>query len=122
MGWEDLPPVSPSWRQEFNACPNCERLEAELEETRGDAADFEAQIDQRNIDLKLACDLLAGERAALERERASVNELSLAYQDLTHALELIDTLSENRGPGVSWVKIYEEAQSIARAALSKIIR
>ena len=50
------------WRQKDNCCENCERLEAELEETR---------------------DLLAGERAALESERTSVNELSLAYQDLT---------------------------------------
>ena len=44
----DIPPEVPAWRQEFNACENCEKLEA-----------------------------------ALEHERTSVNELSLAYQDLT---------------------------------------
>ena len=59
-------------------------------------------------------------RAALGREHDSVNELSLANQDLIRALEQIDTLSENRGPGVSWVKIYEEAQSIARKALLEV--
>jgi len=33
MGWEQLPPAEvPTWRQEFNACTNCERLSAALKE------------------------------------------------------------------------------------------
>jgi hypothetical protein len=27
----DIPPETPTWRQEFNACENCERLEEEKE-------------------------------------------------------------------------------------------
>jgi hypothetical protein len=30
MGYEQLPPEVPVWRQEFNACKNCERLEARI--------------------------------------------------------------------------------------------
>lgn len=61
MGWEDIAPEVPMWRQEFNACKNCDRF--------------------------------------------------------IIALEQINTLSENRGSGVSWAKVYEEAQNIARKAL-----
>lgn len=32
MGWEIIPPEVPIWRQEFNACANCERLEVRVRE------------------------------------------------------------------------------------------
>jgi len=99
----DIPPETPAWRQEFSACENCERLEerikvleSDLEETRGDAADFEAQ---------------------LERERTSVNELSLHCQVLAEALKRIYELGENTGSHVSWKAVYEQAQTIAQKAL-----
>jgi DNA repair exonuclease SbcCD ATPase subunit len=48
MSWEKLPPEQPTWRQEFNACKNCERLENENAKLH---ADLERSREKHKQDL-----------------------------------------------------------------------
>jgi len=81
MGWEDIPPETPAWKQEFNYCKNCERLEAENVELKKTIAELEAEDSPLEDAIKstvsdlMTWDELADRVLELEAENTKLSEL-----------------------------------------------
>ena len=81
----------------------------------GDAADFEAEIAQKKIDLKLALDLLDGERERIKVLEAALYKIAYPIKYLQSNLkegeQLNGVMALELADNSSWLK------EIARAAL-----
>src|SRR4030067_2296459 len=82
MGWENLPPEIPTWQIETKKCSKCDQLKAEM----------------------------AALARQLRKEKESVNELSLAYQEtkdqLKQLVEITKTFINLKNPATEQLEVF----------------
>ena len=108
MGWEDIAPMDPpAWRQKFNACENCERLEAEN-------AALSDLFDAAGVDNNI---LHERERVLREALEGLISSLELVHKDPEY--QAVWQLYQNHIPTGYRGRKYTEQLDIARAALAQ---